>query len=81
METEIIVAIITILGGITVALIQQSRKENKIDHNIVATMIKDVHKDVVKVEDKLEHVEVKLDDHIKEHKTIPVIKPVVTKRK
>jgi len=69
METEIVVAIITIIGGIMVALIQKSRQENKIDHSVVATMIKDVHKDVVKVEDKLEHVEVKLDDHIKEHKT------------
>jgi len=69
METEIVVAIITIIGGIMVALIQKSRKENKIDHSVVATMIKNVHKDVVKVEDKLEHVEVKLDDHIKEHKT------------
>jgi len=69
METEIVVAIITIIGGIMVALIQKSRQENKIDHSVVATMIKNVHKDVVKVEDKLEHVEVKLDDHIKEHKT------------
>jgi len=69
METEIVVAIITIIGGVMVALIQQSRKENKTDHNIVAGMIKDVHKDVVKVEGKLEHVETKLDHHIKEHKS------------
>jgi len=68
METPIVVAIISLIGGVMVALIQQSRKENKTDHNIVAAMIKDVHKDVVKVEDKLEHVEVKLDHHIKEHK-------------
>jgi len=81
METEIVVAIITIIGGIMVALIQQSRKENKIDHNVVAAMIKDVHKDVVKVEDKLEHVEVKLDDHIKEHKTNLAPKPIVAKKK
>jgi len=81
METEIVVAIITIIGGIMVALIQQSRKENKIDHNVVAAMIKDVHKDVVKVEDKLEHVEVKLDDHIKEHKTNLASKPIVAKKK
>ena len=60
METSITVAIIGLVGGVIVALIQQGRKENKIDHNAVASLIKQVHKDVVNVEHKL-------DDHIQKH--------------
>jgi Na+-translocating ferredoxin:NAD+ oxidoreductase RnfG subunit len=67
METPIVVAIISLVGGVIVALIQQSRKENKQDHNVVAELLHDVHRDVVKVENKLDHVEDKLDGHIKEH--------------
>lgn len=67
METSIAVAIIGLVGGVIVALIQQSRKENKQDHNVVADLLHDVHRDVVKVESKLDHVENKLDGHIKEH--------------
>ena len=72
METPVVVAIIGLVGGVIVALIQQSRKENKIDHNVVAGLIKQFHKDVVNVEHKL-------DDHIKEHSNL---KPkVLTKKK
>lgn len=67
METPVVVAIISLIGGVIVALIQQSRKENKQDHNVVAELLHDVHRDVVKVENKLDHVEDKLDGHIKEH--------------
>ena len=67
MDTPIVVAIIGLVGGVIVALIQQSRKENKQDHNVVAELLQDVHKDIVKVEYKLGHVEEKLDDHIAEH--------------
>ena len=70
METPIIVAIISLVGGVIVALIQQSRKENKQDHNVVSSLIKQVHKDVVNVENKL-------DSHIKEH---TVSKPLVKKK-
>ena len=72
METPIIVAIISLVGGVIVALIQQSRKENKEDHNVVAGLIKQVHKDVVNVEHKL-------DDHIKEHSNLK--SKVLTKKK
>ena len=65
METSIAVAIIGLVGRVIVALIQQSRKENKQDHNVVADLLHDVHRDVVKVENKLDHVENKLDGHIK----------------
>jgi len=70
METPIIVAIISLIGGVIVALIQQSRKENKQDHNVVSSLIKQVHKDVVNVENKL-------DSHIKEH---TASKPLVKKK-
>lgn len=67
METSIAVAIIGLVGGVIVALIQKSRKENKQDHSVVAELLHEVHRDVVKVENKLDHVEDKLDGHIKEH--------------
>jgi len=79
METPIVVAIISLVGGVIVALIQQSRKENKQDHNVVAELLHGVHRDVVKVENKLDHVEVKLDDHIKEHSLLKP-KPLVKKK-
>jgi len=69
MESSIVVAIIGFVGAIIVALIQKSRKENKEDHNIVAQLLEVVHHDVTKVEDKLDHVEIKLDNHILDHKT------------
>lgn len=67
METPIVVAIIGLVGGVIVALIQKSRKENKQDHNTVADLLHEVHRDVIKVEIKLDHVENQLEEHIKEH--------------
>lgn len=68
MESSIVVAIIGLVGAVIVALIQKSRRENKSDHNIVAQLLEVVHHDVSKVEDKLDHVEEILDNHISEHK-------------
>jgi hypothetical protein len=79
METPVVVAIISLVGGVIVALIQQSRKENKQDHNVVAELLHDVHKDVTKIERKLDHVEDKLDDHIQEH-SISKPKPPAKKK-
>lgn len=79
METPVVVAIISLVGGVIVALIQQSRKENKQDHNVVAELLHDVHRDVVKVENKLDHVEDKLDGHIKEH-SLPKTKAPAKKK-
>jgi len=56
----IIVASIAAVGGILAALIQQTRKENKQDHGVVASLLTDLHKDV-------SNVEVKLDRHIESH--------------
>ena len=74
METPVIVAIVGLVGGVIVALIQKGRKENKTDHNVVANLLHEVHKDVGKVEDKLDHVEDKLDNHISQHKIVNVTK-------
>jgi len=77
-DNSITVAIIGLVGAIIVALIQKSRKENKEDHNVVAELLHDVSRDVSKVEVKLDHVEYKLDTHIKEHKTT---KPAASPKK
>ena len=58
----VIVAAIAAVGGILAALVQKSRAENKNDHGIVASLLQDLHKDVVKVENKL-------DKHIDWHLT------------
>ena len=74
MESSIVVAIIGLVGAVIVALVQKGRKENKEDHNIVAQLLEVVHHDISKVEDKLDHVEVILDNHIAEHKTNKITK-------
>ena len=74
METPVVVAIVGLVGGVIVALIQKGRKENKTDHNTVATLLMNVHDDVVKIEDKLDHVDQVLDSHIKEHKITNITK-------
>lgn len=58
----VIVAAIAAVGGILAALVQKSREENKNDHGVVASLLQDLHQDVVKVENKL-------DKHIDWHLT------------
>lgn len=59
----IIVSIIAAIGGILVALIQKGRKENRNDHNHVVGMIKILHKDVNKVDQKISnHIDWHLDN-------------------
>ena len=65
------VALIAAVGGILVALIQQTRKENKEDHGVVASLLTDLHKDV-------SNVEIKLDRHIESH-AVTAAKEVVKK--
>jgi hypothetical protein len=50
----IIVALIAAVGGILAALVQKLRVENKSDHGVVASLLRDLHDDVEKVEDKLD---------------------------
>jgi hypothetical protein len=67
----IIVATIGLLGGVLVALIEKSRRENKKDHDIVAEKIDSVGKSlgrsIDRVEKGLDRTEKKLDDHISDH--------------
>jgi hypothetical protein len=58
----ITVALIAAVGGILAALVQKSRAENKNDHGVVASLLQDLHKDVVKVEEKLDN---HIDWHLK----------------
>ncbi len=65
-----IVAIITAIGGILVALVQKGRKENKSDHNIVATMLIDVKDEILNLHHKIDHVDEqvdKVDDQMHDH--------------
>jgi len=70
----IIVAIIAAAGGITAALVQKSRKENKQDHNVVAGLLVRVKDDIINLHHKIDHVDEqvdkvdhKLDGHIDWH--------------
>ena len=49
MDNTIIVALIAAVGGVMVALVQRSRKENKDDHAVVIRTIRLVHDDVKEV--------------------------------
>jgi GTP-binding protein EngB required for normal cell division len=66
------VALIAAVGGILVALVQKGRVENKNDHGVVASLLRELHTDV-------EVVESKLDKHIDSHNTKQETKPLVTK--
>jgi len=66
----VIVACITAIGGLLVALIQKGRKENKNDHNAVATMLLDVKDDILDLHHKIDHVDEqveKVDDQMTDH--------------
>ena len=63
----ILSAVVTAVGGIVVTVISQFRKENREDHAIVSGMLQHIYKSVKGVETKVDKVESKLNDHIKEH--------------
>lgn len=60
-------AVVTAVGGIVVTVISQFRKENREDHAVVSGMLQHIYKSVKGVETKVDKVEGKLNDHIKEH--------------
>ena len=66
------VALIAAVGGILVALVQKGRVENKNDHGVVASLLRELHTDV-------EIVENKLDKHIDSHNPKQETKPVANK--
>lgn len=63
----ILSAVVTAVGGIVVTVISQFRKENREDHAVVSGMLQHIYKSVKGVETKVDKVEGKLNDHIKEH--------------
>jgi len=76
--TEIIVAVVGLIGLIAVALIEKDRRssklmweENKNDHNYVVekieTLGKSLGRSIDKTNNSLERVEDKLDTHIRDH--------------
>jgi len=61
--SAIIVALITTMGTVLVALFNVLRKENRQDHNIVREKIEELRQDVKDVDDKLDgHINWHLDD-------------------
>jgi hypothetical protein len=56
----IIVALITTVGTVMVALFNSLRKENREDHNVVRDKLQELKDDV-------KHIDDKLDDHISWH--------------
>jgi hypothetical protein len=76
--TEIIVAIVGVIGLVAVALIEKDRRssktmweENKADHNYVVekieTLGKDLGRSIDKTNKSIDRVESKLDGHIRDH--------------
>ena len=66
----VVVASVTAIGGILVALVQKGRKENKNDHNTVATMLIDVKDEILQLHHKIDHVDEqvdKVDDQMTDH--------------
>lgn len=58
MSTPVVVALITGAFGIVIALIQSARRENKNDHAVVANSLKQIHKDIHRVGEKVDrHIE------------------------
>lgn len=49
MDNSIIVALIAAVGAVLAALVQRSRKENRVDHAAVVESIRLVHNDVKEV--------------------------------
>lgn len=62
MDMGIAIAIITGVFSVLVALIQKTRKENKVDHNMVYESIQELKEDVRGVGNKLDN---HIDWHLK----------------
>lgn len=63
----IVAAAVTALGGILVAVIQQFRKENRTDHQVVLGMLKVLHKGQNRMEGKVERLDERLSNHLESH--------------
>lgn len=67
----ITVALIAMVGGVIVALVEKGRRENKTDHGVVSDKLdviaKSLGKSIDRVEDTGIRTEGKLDQHINDH--------------
>ena len=69
----ITVALITLVGGVLVALVEKGRRENKSDHGVVSEKLDIIGKSLGRSIDRVEETgirtESKLDQHINDHAT------------
>lgn len=63
----IVAAVVTAVGGIIVAILQQFKKANAEDHQVVLGMLKILHRGQQRVEDKVERLDERLDNHLEFH--------------
>lgn len=65
----VIVSVVTGTFGVLIAYVNKFRKENREDHMTVMDMLRHVNRNVVKVEDKIDLLDDRLDTHIRvDHK-------------
>jgi uncharacterized membrane protein len=74
-DSAILVSLIAAIGAILAALVQKGRKENKDDHNVVASLLVNVKDDIIHLHKKIDHlddqvdkVDDKIDVHLKSHR-------------
>lgn len=71
MPTEIAVALIGMLGGVIIALIEKTRRENSRDHSATSDKLdmmgKSLGISIDRVEESVHRAEAKLDNHINDH--------------
>jgi len=60
-------AVVSSVGGLLTVLLQQFRKENAKDHDVVMGMLKMVYKKQGSVEYKIDKVSDKLSEHLENH--------------
>ena len=63
----VVVAVITSVGGVVVALIQSLRKENRQDHATVQDSLYHLERIALRTEDKVDTVKEELEEHLAWH--------------
>lgn len=66
--SEIYVALITVIGGIIVALLERSRRQNHKEHlttyDKIVSVEENIHSRLDRTDDRLEKIDNKIDGHI-----------------
>lgn len=63
----VIAAVVAAVGAIIVATLDKFRKENQTDHQVVVGLLHVLRKSQLRVEDKVERLDERLDSHIEFH--------------